>query len=84
MELIKKSMPALLAVALLAATQANANIISDLDMSVKKYDTAQNDLATLKETFTENNVSNSFTETPIFNSDDDAANCLCYKFLSWR
>ena len=56
MELIKKSMPALLAVALLAATQANANIISDLDMSVKKYDTAQNDLATLKETFTENNA----------------------------
>jgi len=77
-------MPALLAVALLAATQANANIISDLDMSVKKYDTAQNDLATLKETFTENNVSSSFTETPILNSDEDAANCLCYKFLSWR
>jgi len=87
MRILNKTLPVFLALGLVAAGSANANIISDLNQATEKYGTAQSDLVTLKDflfdgDFVNNNLTETLTLT--FDGDQDESNCLCYRFLSWR
>ena len=86
MRILNKTLPAVLALGVLVAGSANANIISDLNQTTEKYGTAQSDLAALKGSFFDSDYVNSLTEnqTLTFNGDEDTGNCLCYRFLNWR